>query len=48
MGFKEMCCEKVNCVEVVNNLAVNVSMDLVSRINNSQQRREALEPTVTN
>jgi hypothetical protein len=39
MGSKEMCCEKVNCFEVAKNLAVNVSMDLISRVNNSQQRR---------
>lgn len=30
-GFKEMCCEKVNCVEVAKNLAVNMSMDLISK-----------------
>ena len=30
MGFKEMCCEKVNCVDVAKNLAVNVSTDLIS------------------
>jgi hypothetical protein len=48
MDFKEMCREKVNCVEVAKNLAVNVSMDLISRVTNSLQRRQDLGPTVTN
>ena len=47
MSFKEMCCEKVNCVEVAKNLAVNLSMDLIFRVNNRQQRRQDLVPTVT-
>jgi hypothetical protein len=49
MDFKEMYCEKVNCVEVAKNLAVNnMSMDLKSRVTISQQRRQDLGPNVTN
>ena len=41
-GFKEMCCEKVTCVEVAENLAVNVSTDLISRVNKKSAEKTGL------
>jgi hypothetical protein len=42
VGFKEMCCEKVNCVEVAKNLAVNMSTDLISRVNKTSAEETGL------